>query len=809
MARLALARVFALLCNFGALSRNPRSVIHFRSHVLVLAVALSPAFFQTVFSCERGDTYLLQLELEVAGQDQIVGFNPNNRSYAATVNSSTAILRVKTRMITSTASYQWIVGGTTIEAGDLPPDDPNDPLDWTGTVALNVPSGQSTLRINVRSMEGSVEGYTVDVDRGVPITVAITDNVTNDISILPYTLNVLPTSPITANQPFTADLGGTVEVAEFWLDAFQIVLPGGASDAVIVDLNATVQTRGDGATGLDVSLTVDVAALVPGLTSFCTLPSDAVCTVDSDCPVPPCLQPVIIADLPTSADCAPAGLCDSLGKAQQCTDNAFCITGNLLLPLEPVLGASYMAGDGVSPGQTEALFGWADNPPPDTAVGVPPIDGDGTWNMIPAVYGAGIAGDLGIRMTGRGGGLFIALEGVMGVDSNGPDGVGVPDDASPTPDSKLVSFPVTCPFVCGDGVTDVCEECDDGNNIDGDGCEADCTLPPSSCNFAMTGSDATPQTQTVGVGCSNNVISDQSPFPWELTVSVPTPITGGDTFMADFDGEAVFSEFYLRTFLQGVVCGGVRTIEIDDFAATVQIRSGATGSDVLLGIDSSALVPGPTQFCNFPQDQTCTVNGDCLGGVCNAPIVLQDLPVLDGTPNSPGGCDSDTSNCPIPGPPPDCDCSACDALGPDEGAHCADNGFCVNGTLALPMQANSGTYTAGASGGDVRFGWADQLVPGLSICPVGPNCGVIPDGAYNLPVASFAAPTPPIGIRSFFGGLAVPNQCAMGEPGGVCASGEGCLVDADCATAPCGPFMGGNNVIMPTPDANLISCPIN
>jgi cysteine-rich repeat protein len=40
---------------------------------------------------------------------------------------------------------------------------------------------------------------------------------------------------------------------------------------------------------------------------------------------------------------------------------------------------------------------------------------------------------------------------------------------------RLVFCPADEP-VCGDGVLDAGEQCDDGNNIDGDGCQADCTL---------------------------------------------------------------------------------------------------------------------------------------------------------------------------------------------------------------------------------------------------------------------------------------------------------------------------------------------
>ena len=34
-------------------------------------------------------------------------------------------------------------------------------------------------------------------------------------------------------------------------------------------------------------------------------------------------------------------------------------------------------------------------------------------------------------------------------------------------------------IVCGDGTIQLGEACDDGNNVDGDGCQADCTLPPA------------------------------------------------------------------------------------------------------------------------------------------------------------------------------------------------------------------------------------------------------------------------------------------------------------------------------------------
>ena len=45
----------------------------------------------------------------------------------------------------------------------------------------------------------------------------------------------------------------------------------------------------------------------------------------------------------------------------------------------------------------------------------------------------------GIRVSA---GLGVGLQCTMAVDSGGPDGVGVPDQASPTPDELLLEVPV-------------------------------------------------------------------------------------------------------------------------------------------------------------------------------------------------------------------------------------------------------------------------------------------------------------------------------------------------------------------------------
>jgi len=47
------------------------------------------------------------------------------------------------------------------------------------------------------------------------------------------------------------------------------------------------------------------------------------------------------------------------------------------------------------------------------------------------------------------------------------------DSANSVEVSRICLFKISEPY-CGDGILDKGEECDDGNNVDGDGCDADC-----------------------------------------------------------------------------------------------------------------------------------------------------------------------------------------------------------------------------------------------------------------------------------------------------------------------------------------------
>ncbi len=98
-------------------------------------------------------------------------------------------------------------------------------------------------------------GGGVDPDpESAELTVGCTNNVTADISILPFTLNVDP-GPIGGGASVPTEFGGTAVFSEVFLDAAQGAVPGGVTQADLVNLAATVQIRTGGTLDGTVTLT--------------------------------------------------------------------------------------------------------------------------------------------------------------------------------------------------------------------------------------------------------------------------------------------------------------------------------------------------------------------------------------------------------------------------------------------------------------------------------------------------------------------------------------------------------------------------
>jgi hypothetical protein len=160
------------------------------------------------------------------------------------------------------------------------------------------------------------------------------------------------------------------------------------------------------------------------------------CTTAADCPpgapYVSCAQIVPIPVIDGTGDACAACNAINATKAAQCTANGYCVApGDLPLQLETVTGAPYTADASGS-----VLFGWD-----DTNTGAT-LNGDGTYALPPAIFGNPTTPN-GVRVIAAV--LQVALQCTMAVDANGPDGVGVADQASPTPDSALTTFNIQQP----------------------------------------------------------------------------------------------------------------------------------------------------------------------------------------------------------------------------------------------------------------------------------------------------------------------------------------------------------------------------
>jgi hypothetical protein len=265
------------------------------------------------------------------------------------------------------------------------------------------------------------------------ITLGCTNNLTPDISILPWELTADP-SPIIDGSPVTIDYTGQAFFTESFLDAGLAAVPG-LNKAALNPGNrggATIVPRaglsGGDAAGLEIE-----PAPVP-TTCDGGMNAGGPCTTDSDCPPVgyfSCLEIISLPTLDGTGDACAA--CDALGapKDTQCADNGFCISGPLGIPLDNVTGNYTSAVDNAA----GVLLGWVDT-------NYASIAGDGTYVLNAASFAspwqpAGLRVVVGV--------LQIALNCNMAVDSGGPDGVGVPDKASPTPDSALLPFDIQVP----------------------------------------------------------------------------------------------------------------------------------------------------------------------------------------------------------------------------------------------------------------------------------------------------------------------------------------------------------------------------
>jgi hypothetical protein len=279
------------------------------------------------------------------------------------------------------------------------------------------------------------------------------------------------------------------------------------------------------------------------------------------------------------------------------------------------------------------------------------------------------------------------------------------------------------------------------------------------CQFVAI--DPPAATRPITLACTSSVSAGVSILPFNLSVD-PTAIVSSLGTSAALDGVAQFSQAFLDA-AQAALPGGVTRVNLVDLKATVHLRAGGAGSDVTLSSEAIAYECAQGGAPCNPANDLASVPGsrgntDCVPtGTFNACGRFIDVPI--------------STDCAPTG--------VCAGLG-KLSSQCALNGFCVAGSLPLPLQGASGTYSVAASG-QMRFGWDDAST----------GATVGGDGTWTLPAAVFGAPTGPNGLRVNAGGLSVALQCTMGVASDDPAYGVG---------------VAGKS--SPTPDSLLVTFPI-
>lgn len=273
----------------------------------------------------------------------------------------------------------------------------------------------------------------------------------------------------------------------------------------------------------------------------------------------------------------------------------------------------------------------------------------------------------------------------------------------------------------------------------------------------------------LSVACTNSVEPVIAILDWQLTVSPSSPVKSGRPFDAAVDGVAVFDEGFLDAGMESVP-NGVREINVVDVKATVHVRSGATGEDLVL-------VPESIPYECLLQKTGCDPANDVLDDPSRPPGLRGNTDCEPVAPINPCGrflLAPTSSDC-----GPDGECTR---LG--KTSQCVLHDFCITGGLDIPLGEQSAQFTA-SNELQALFGWDDEST-GATIQEGGPN-----DGTWILPPAVYEEPTGPVGVRVVVEGFPVAIECTMG----VSSQGE-------LGVGSLKPLSS------PTPDSELIAIPI-
>jgi len=251
-----------------------------------------------------------------------------------------------------------------------------------------------------------------------------------------------------------------------------------------------------------------------------------------------------------------------------------------------------------------------------------------------------------------------------------------------------------------------------------------------------------PGDENITVGCANNASDFILILNWQLFVEPEGTVTANAEFTAEIEGVAFFSKAFLDAGL--ALFPGLTRASLTAVSATVSVRSGATGDDVVL------VAPEIDGECSRVPAE-CEVDSDCagfdFGEFCARYIELPISKFCDSVAfpeDGDGTCDEACA----PG-------GVCESFSVGE-TQCLANDYCVLSDLALQLAPQTATFTAAAEG-PALFGWwdDDQAYPKND------------DGTYQLPAgAPTTDPVPPLALQVVAGAVPIALECVMAVDSG-------------------------------------------
>jgi len=215
-------------------------------------------------------------------------------------------------------------------------------------------------------------------------------------------------------------------------------------------------------------------------------------------------------------------------------------------------------------------------------------------------------------------------------------------------------------FVCGNGLIEGSEQCDDGNTVSGDGCNAACELEGLTCDGAYSGTGAANGTRRV-------TISIDTPEPLsgiEINLDYPQfqigiPGTGNSSIVnGRLDPVQAFDlggmndagtdlKIVLISLFTGFDSGNLVRIAFDNCVAE-SVNVCNRNQNVMNCCNSTS---DPTQYrtCSNDASRVCSSSADCVSpGTCGSPALCPANPPSCGTGPAAGvlGTCSTNGGCP-------------------------------------------------------------------------------------------------------------------------------------------------------------------